>query len=335
MKTKLLFAVPECWYRGIFRNDSLARIGELCQVVDAPVPVTADAAFILSHVGDVEALVSSWDTAPVDEQILAAAPELKLVLHAAGSVKPIMTDAAWAKGIRVTSAAPAIAQGVAESCLGFMLTAPKRFYWLAERVRRDHWRETFDIFGPAFEIYHQDVGIIGASLVGRQLVELLKPFTCNVLLYDPHWSAEAVRELGATKVDTLEELFKQCRVVSLNAPLTDETAGMIRGRHFALLQHGSVFINTARGKIINQAEMVDELRKGRFVACLDVTDPEPPLAGEELRRLPNVLLTPHITGAFQENQARLGEFVAWELAAYRVGKPLRGEVTRQHLATIA
>ncbi len=110
---------------------------------------------------------------------------------------------------------------------------------------------------------------------------------------------------------------------------------MVRGKHFALLREGSVFINTARGILIDQEEMVQELRKGRFVACLDVTVPEPLPLDHPLRLLPNVLVTPHEAGAFAENLVRIGELIAEEVERYAAGKPLLGEVTRDKLDTIA
>jgi len=335
MKPKLLYAVPAQWFDKVFREAVRTRIAEWCDVIEAPVPKKPDADFILKYVGEARILITSWDTARVDADILAAARNLEFVAHAAGSVKPVMSEAAWERGIRATSSAQAIAVGVAEFCLGLMLTAPKRVYWFADRVKRGYWRETNILFGPAFEIYRQNVGIIGASFVGKTLINLLKPFECNVHLFDPYCSAEDAKELGVTKVESLEELFSQCRCVSLNAPLTDETAGMVRGRHFALLPEGAVFINTARGAIINQAEMTAELRKGRFVACLDVTWPEPPPVDDDLRTLPNVLLTPHEAGAISENLQRVGDFVGAEIKRYLQGRPLRGEVTRENLASIA
>lgn len=335
MKARLMYGAPALRFDKIFSEATRARIAELCEVIETPVPEAANKEFVLKYIGDAEILITSWGTAEVDAEIVAAAQNLKLVAHAAGTIKPVMSEAAWKKGIRVTGSAQAIATGVAEFCLGLMLTAPKRVHWLAGRVKQGHWRETTDVFGPAFEIFRQNVGIIGASFVGKYLIGLLKPFGCNILLYDPYCSAEQAQELGAAKVDTLEELFSQCRCVSLNAPATDETAGMIRGSHFALLPRGAVFINTARGSIVNQHEMVEELRKGQFIACLDVTDPEPPAIDHELRRLPNVLLTPHEAGCVCENLMRIGEFVADEIAAYLAGEPLKGEVTHGQLATIA
>ena len=110
---------------------------------------------------------------------------------------------------------------------------------------------------------------------------------------------------------------------------------MIRGKHFAMLQNGSVFINTARGILIDQDEMVQELRRGRFVAALDVTVPEPLPIDHPLRQLPNVIVTPHEAGAFAENLVRIGEFISEEIERYAAGKPLLGEVTRDKLDLIA
>jgi len=140
--------------------------------------------------------------------------------------------------------------------------------------------------------------------------------------------------LGISKVDTLEELFEKSLVVSLNAPSTDETKNMIRGRHFKLLRNGGVFINTARGAIVNQEEMIAELKKGRFLACIDVTDPEPPLLDNPLRILPNVWLTPHEAGVTAQNMLRIGTFVADEIEVFVNGKPLYFPVTKDKLNKI-
>lgn len=334
-KPPVLLAVDAKHGGFIWPEHALAALDSVAARIAAPAGAAPDKAFLLAHIGPAEVLVTSWGTAAVDAEILAAAPGLKLVAHAAGTVKPIMTEAAWARGLRATSAAQAIALGVAEFCLGMMLTAPKRVYWLADRVRQGYWRETLDIHGPAFELHRQNIGIIGAGFVGRRLIELLKPFTCTVRLYDPYCPAAKARALGAEKVETLDELFATCRVVNLVAPSTPETKGMIRGRHFAQMREGSVFINVAPGVVIHQEEMLAELQKGRVIACLDATFPEPPPVDSPLRRLPNVLITPHEAGVIRENLMRIGEFVAQEISAYVAGRPLQGEVTAERLRTIA
>ena len=110
---------------------------------------------------------------------------------------------------------------------------------------------------------------------------------------------------------------------------------MIRGSHFAQLPPGALFINTARAAIVREAEMIDELRKGNIIACLDVTDPEPPLMDSPLRTLPNVLLTPHEAGSIVENRRRIGEFALAEIDRFADGAPLEGEVTKDRLSILA
>jgi len=212
--------------------------------------------------------------------------------------------------------------------------APKRAFQAAQATRQGDWTESIEVFKGPFEIYQQKIGIIGASHVGRYLIKLLKNFSCDIMLYDPYCSSDEAEDLGAHKVDTLEQLFSQCRVVSLNAPSTEQTKGMIKGGHFRLLPDGAVFINTARGAVVNEQEMIAELNKQRFVACLDVTDPEPPEADSPLRTLPNVILTPHIAGVVAENMARLGTFVVNEIEAFVNNKPLHYEVTQKQLSSI-
>jgi len=335
MKPKLLFAVAREFHDQIFPAHARERIEAACEVIAAPVPLEPDAAYLAAHAGKAEIVVSGWGTPAVDGPVLAAAPKLKLVAHAAGSVKPMMSEEAWQRGIRVTGAAQAIAAGVAEFCLGLILTASKRVFWLADRVREGHWSRSDDLFGKPFEIYRQRVGIIGASHVGRRLAELLRPFGCTIVIYDPYWTRERIEALGAVKAESLEEVFRGCRVVSLNAPTTKETERMIRGSHFAMLPDGALFINTARGILVDQDEMVAELRRGRFVACIDVTVPEPLPIDHPLRRLPNVLITPHVAGAVGENLMRIGEFIAEEIVRYAAGGKLLGEVTRDQLGSIA
>lgn len=330
---KVLFAVVDERYKKLFLQQDIDRINKYGDVIDAEMPEKDDKDFLLRHIADADIVISSWDTANLDADVMAKAKNLKLLTHAAGSVKPVVSNELFAQGVKVTSSAVAISYGVAEFCLGLILTAPKRVFWTAQEIRNGSWRDGNSI-NNIFEIYGQTIGIIGASNVGRHLIKLLQDFTCNIVLYDPYFSAEQAKEIGATKVETLEELFSQSRVVSLNAPSIKQTEGMITGEHFKLLRDGSVFINTARGAIVNEQEMIDELKKERFIACLDVTEPEPPEADSPLRSLPNVLLTPHIAGVVAENMARLGTFVADEIEAFVNDKPFHYEVKKEQLSII-
>jgi phosphoglycerate dehydrogenase-like enzyme len=335
MAPRLLLGLGRDLLCRVFPPEILHSIRETCDVIDAPVPPKPTREFLSEYGRQAEIIVTGWGTPPVDAGVLAAGPRLKLVAHAAGSVKPVMSREAWQRGIRVTGASSAIAVGVAEFCVAMIIAASKRVFWLFQRAREGHWEASGELFGPIFELYRQRVGIIGASQVGRRLLALLLSMGCSILVYDPYWPRERIEALGALKAESIEEVFRECRVVSLNAPSTQETQGMIRGIHFALLREGSVFVNTSRGALIAQEEMVEQLRRGRFVACLDVTSPEPLPIDHPLRRLPNVILTPHQAGPVAENLVRIGAFITEELQRYVSGEALRGEVTHDQLDTIA
>ena len=168
--------------------------------------------------------------------------------------------------------------------------------------------------------FRTTVGIIGASRVGRLVLELLRPFDFTVLLATPELSAEQAQDLGARLV-SLGELMSQSRIVSLHAPLLPETIGMLGRAQLASMPDGAVLINTARGALVDHDALRDEVLRGRISAVLDVTDPEPLPTGDPLYGLPNVTLTPHIAGSMGNELARLGAAAVAEIERLATGQP--------------
>lgn len=334
-KPRILIAINRRWFPAVLSADDLVRLRDIGDVLNDDPPAHINKEFLLENLPGADIALTSWDTARFDADVIAAAPNLKLVAHAAGSVRPIVSEPLWQKGIRVTSAAAAISHGVAEFCLGLVLMASKRVFWLAQGTRRGEWMESSSSFGGMFELYRQNVGIIGAGHIGRHLIRLFRNFDCKIFAFDPYLSAEQATALGCEKLDTLDELFTRCRVVSLNAPTNEGTRHMLRGYHFAALPKGAVFVNTAGSIQIHEAEFLDELRKGRFVACVDRCEVEPCALDHPYRTLPNVILTPHIAGAAADNLLRVGTCAVEEVAAFLGGKNLAHEVTEASLATMA
>jgi len=334
-KPRVLIAINRHWYPTVLSPADLSRLGEVAEILNPDPPAQCDQAFLREQIGGADIVLTSWDTACLDAGVVAQAGQLKLVCHAAGSVRPVVSDALWRAGVRVTSGAAAISHGVAEYCLGLALMASKRVFWLAEGVKRGFWMEPQGCFGGIFELYRQNVGVIGAGHIGSRLIQLFGNFDCEVLLYDPFCPDERATAMGCRKVASLEELFARCRVVSLNAPTNEGTRHMLRGRHFASLRPGSVFINTAGSIQIHEAEFLEELRKGRFVACIDRCEQEPCALDHPYRTLPNVILTPHIAGVAAENRLRIGTMVVDDALAFLRGERLEGEVTEESLATMA
>jgi phosphoglycerate dehydrogenase-like enzyme len=164
---------------------------------------------------------------------------------------------------------------------------------------------------------------------------MLRPHQLEVVAYDPFLSADEARRLNVRSVD-LAELFRISDVVSLHTPLLPETRDLVTGAHIESMCQGATLINTARGAIVREAELVAVLeRRPDLQAVLDVTDPEPPLPGSPLLHLPNVVRTPHIAGAIGPERRRLGRGMVEELRRYVRGKPLRWEVRREQIEHMA
>lgn len=280
-----------------------------------------------------DVLITGWGCPPLDTGVLAAAPRLRTVLHAAGSVRSLVGEALWQRGIAVSSAVTGNALPVAEYTLAMILLYGKDAFDHRERFRVSHTypppAETADTGNVG-----RRIGVIGASRVGRRLLELLRPFDFTVLLHDPYVSAAEANLLGAELL-SLEDLLRHSDIVSLHAPDIPETYRMLDGARLGLIRDGGVLINTSRGALVDPEALTDELVSGRLRAVLDVTEPEPLPAGSPLYRLPNVFLTPHIAGSLGNELERLGRIVVEELERVGSGSGLVHEVRYADLGRVA
>jgi phosphoglycerate dehydrogenase-like enzyme len=275
--------------------------------------------------------ITSWGCLPFTDELLSVAPNLKAILHAAGTVKGIVTPAVWERGIRVSSANGPLGVGVAETALGLTIASLKNMWTLVSSTRTGGWNAGRE---KVRELYEVTVGVIGAGQAGRHYIRLLRQFSVNIVVFDPVLSHEQAAELGVTKVE-LEALLAISDVVSIHAPSLPATYKMINRERLQAMKDDAILINTARGSIIDEQALEEELRKGRLFACLDVTDPEPPPEDHPLRDLPNCVMTPHIAGAVGNGVKRLGQFAIDELKRLLEGQPLQGEVREEQLATLA
>ncbi len=316
----------------VFGEKYYAKLREMGEVKIYDKDDFSDMAYAVDFVKGSTVIVTSWDSPKIDVEILDACPDLKAVIHAAGSVKPVVSDAFIERKIRITNSAVAIGEGVAESALGFAISACKGFYQLNADTSKGLWQE--NIKTTVKDFYDITVGVISGGYVGRHMVKLLKNFHVDILMYDPILSAEEIEKIGAKKVE-LNELMAQSDVVSIHAPAIPATENMITKDQLALMQDGAVLINTARGTIVNEADLINELKKGRIFACIDVTNPEPPTKDNELRALDNVVLTPHIAGTSTNGLRRVALHVCEEIARLLNGEKMRTEVNLDNLAKLA
>ncbi|WP_407319533.1 hydroxyacid dehydrogenase [Isoptericola halotolerans] len=273
----------------------------------------------LDRLAEVDVLVTGWGTPKVTAEVLERVPRLSTVIHAGGSTESVI-DPEVRPRLQRSNAGAVNAIPVAEFSLAMILLACKQAFasqriYRQRRTRIDR-EETF----PDAGVFGQTVGLVGASRIGRRTLELLRPFSLQVLLADPFVSAQEAAELGAEKV-SLPELLGRSDVVSIHAPLNDATRGMIGADELARMRDGSTLLNTARGGIVDLPALEGELVSGRLEAILDVTDPFEPLpADSPLWECENVIVTPHVAGSMGTELQRMGAHVAAEL-----GRALRGE----------
>jgi phosphoglycerate dehydrogenase-like enzyme len=269
--------------------------------------------------------------AQLDAGVLDAAPRLRMMAHMGSSVKRFVSDAVWRRGMRVTSAGPALAEDVAMTTLGLMIVGMKRIWPLGQLVRQGGWRDS--PHWPSRELRGKTVGLVGASRVGCHLIRLLAPFAVRILLYDPCVPEAQACELAVEKTE-LDDLVRQADILTLHAPSLPETRHMIDARRLAMLRDDALIINTARGDLIDERALTAELARGRFFAFLDVTDPEPPAADSPLRRLDNVVVVPHIAGCI-EDCTHLGDMAVEELRRFFAGEPPIYAVSPEMLARMS
>ena len=228
----------------------------------------------------------------------------------------------------VTSAAPAIADDVAEMTMGFMTMGLRRVFYLSRAMREGEKKPGKT---ESRSLYRRTVGVISASQVGQRVMRLLQPYQTRTLLYDPFVTPERAEEFGAELAD-LETIAREAEVVTVHAPKLDATYHLWNETHFKLMRDDCEFINTSRGANIDEAALIAELQKGRFSAFLDVTDPEPPAMDSPLRRLPNVVLTPHCAGL---QSYRIGALVVEELRRFFANQDQLFQVKREMLDQLA
>lgn len=277
-----------------------------------------------------EVIVGHWGCPTVDADVLARAPQLGLVAYAAGTIKGVVDPVVFERGIRVTSGAPANAEPVAEFALAAILFANKGVFW-----RTRPGLPALAPPGSGWGNVDKVVGLVGASHVGRRVLDLLAPFDqISVLLHDPFVSDAEAAALGV-ELAGLDELCERVDVLSIHAPDLPSTRGMIGAAQLARLPDGAVVVNTARPALLDQDALVAELRAGRLGAVLDVTDPEPLPADHELWTLPNAVVTPHLAGSEGPELRRLTRAVVDEVRRWRAGEPARNEVRPEQLGRLA
>ncbi len=332
-KPKVLLLLPKPLYNIIITKKAEEVLYSFAEVIRNERDDNLSSDEVAELLPGINGCLTGWGSARFDSSLLDKADSLKIISHTAGSIKFLIPEEVFDRGIIVTHAAGAIAPAVAELALLVTLLGLRRILPYDPALKAgEEWTKLRTELGE--ELFDKKVGVIGAGYTGREYIKLLKPFRAEVFVYDPYLSEERAKELGV-KLASLNEIMATCKVVSLHAPSTEETHNMIGAEQLALLQEGAVFINTARAWVVDQDALLRELQKGRFWAALDVFEVEPLPVDSPFRKLPNVYLTPHLAGATIEARRRMGEVSVEDMRRFFAGEEPRYRVTKDMLRIMA
>jgi D-3-phosphoglycerate dehydrogenase len=254
---------------------------------------------------DVDVLVTHL--APVTAQLINGAAGLRMIGSTRGGPVNIDVSAATARGIPVGYLPGRNLSAAAEFAVGMMIAVTRNIGAGTKALASGRWDGRYfrrELTGP--ELGSSTVGLIGFGAIGAHVTRLLLAFGAKVLVCDPYAPADKITGAGAEPVD-LEHLLAGSEIVSMHARLTPETTGLADAAFFRRMRTGSYFVNTARGELVESADLTAALQSGKLAgAAIDVWDPEPPAADDPVPRMPRVVATPHLAGSSR----RVSEFSA-------------------------
>jgi len=289
-------------------------LAEIAELVMAP---SLDEDVLVELARDVHAIIIRAN-GRVSARIIEAARGLKVIGRHGVGLDGIDLEAAKARGIPVVYTPDANTESVVEQCVGFMLAVSKQIARADNAIRQGRWQVRYEYIGQ--EMLGRTLGMIGMGRIGGRVAEICHlAFRMPVLYYDVTSYPEAENKLAATRL-TLNEVLAQADYISVHVPLLPATRGMIGREQFALMKKGAIFINTARGPIVDEQALIEALQSGHLAgAGMDVYAVEPTPTDNPLLQLENVVLTPHMS-AHTDDALR-----AMSLVAADVVRVLQGQ----------
>lgn len=247
----------------------------------------------------------------VTKEMIDQAPNLKLVIRGGVGLDNVDQPACKARGVEVMNTAAASSVSVAEMAMAFMVAIPARLIEAHMAMKEGKFPKN-EL--KRTELFKKTLGLIGAGAIATEVAKRAQGFGMKVIAYDPFLTTHAVAELK-----TLDEVLAQSDVITIHTPLTDQTRGMFNKDAFAKMKDGVMIINTARGKVIAEADLAEALKSGKVRAYgTDVWFSDPPPADCPLLTAPNVFMAPHIGGSSKENLLRIGDTVVEILSRFKV-----------------
>jgi phosphoglycerate dehydrogenase-like enzyme len=278
----------------------------------------------------VELMFTAWGSTKLTDDVLPAADSLKLVAHTGGTTAGLVCDAAYDKGIKVSSGNEMYAESVAEGCVAYFLAALRELPMLDRRVHAGAWRMAEEERHEG--LLDQTVGLVGLGTISKYLIGFLKPFRCRIKVVSQYTSDADLAALGVERA-TLEEVFTTCKIVSVHLAKNPSTYRRVSRELLESMPDHTIFVNTARGACVDEEALIDVLQKNTTIrAVLDVFDVEPLPHNHKLTMLGNVILQPHVAGPTRDRRPMITGILLGDAVGFLSGKPLQYEIPREQAA---
>lgn len=269
---------------------------------------------LLEEIKDTDALIVRVET-KVDKRIIDNSDKLKIIASMTTGLNHIDLKQAQLRGIKVVSLPSYATISTSEYTMSLILSLTRKIPWAFEHFKKEKW-ERHRFLGT--ELNGKTIGIIGFGRIGSRIGRYAKSFGMNVIFFDPYVDKNLLKETEARQVSSLDDLLKQSDVITIHTFLSKETGKMIRKEHLSKMKKSAIIVNTSRGTVIDESDLLEALENGTIEgAALDVFEEEPLPPSNELvnyaRNHENLILTPHIAGSTRESVDVSAKFVADEI----------------------
>ncbi len=253
---------------------------------------------------------------------IAKAPHLAMIQTPSHGFDHVDIDAAAGRGIPVCNVGTSGAESgtVAEHAMMMMLACARRLIEAHDGIRSGGWPP---LSGSTIELQGKKLGIVGLGHIGREVAKRARAFGMEVMYNDPVPADEDVESELRLKPVSLDDLLRMSDVVTVHVPLDSTTRGLIGTRELELVRPGTIFVNTSRGPVVDNAALAKAANEGRVIAGVDVYETEPPPADHPLRSAANVVLTPHIAGTTRESVVRIMAAALENLGRFERGEKIK------------
>ena len=272
-------------------------------------------------------VITGWGSPCIDADVLQYADSLKYVAHTGGSVANYVCEEVYKKGITVISGNEMYAESVAEGVIAYILSSLRMIPRFSHRLSYDKVWENQDLGrNYAKGLLDRTVGIVSYGTISKYIIPMLQPFHVKIKLYSRKTMPQEFLEKYNVEQVSLEEVFSTSDIITMQTAKNPQTIGMINKKHLSLIKDGALFVNTSRGQIVDEDDLIAEIEKDRIYVMLDVYNKEPlpqdsPLLGRE-----KVLLMPHMAGPTIDRRDAITNALLTDIENHMAGKPLTLEI---------